>query len=99
MLWWKRRKKVDVEEDIPATFSERLADIESDHRRIRGEWEDALDRFERIMGRLNKRAQREQQVEEPPEPPAPAPRNGPVDPGFQREMAIRGRIRPGGMGV
>lgn len=41
------------------TVKARLEELESGHRRIKVEWEDVLDRMERMMGRLNKRAQRD----------------------------------------
>lgn len=40
------------------TLLNRIDDLESTVRRLKVEWEDVLDRLERIMGRLNKREQR-----------------------------------------
>jgi hypothetical protein len=63
-VFW-HRKSVQQSDDTLRTLKNSIEDLQSDVRRLRGEWEDALDRFERIMGRLNKRAQRDA-----PPPPA-----------------------------
>lgn len=73
-MWpWKR--------DSLGTVTRRLDDMESDLKRLRLEWNDVLDRLERIAGRLAKRAQRETPVLTGPEaggdhapPPPPASR-------------------------
>jgi hypothetical protein len=93
-MWPFSKNEPSKPKDIPATWRERLGDVESDLKRIRVEWEDTLDRFERIMGRLNKRAQRETAQEEAPATPAP-PARAPVP----DEVAIRRRMRPGGIEI
>lgn len=57
-MWW-RRKRVQESDDTLRTLSGRIDEMESSLRRVKVEWEDVLDRMERVMGRLNKRSQRE----------------------------------------
>ncbi len=45
-------------EDL-GTLSRRVEDLETDRKKLRIEWDDVLDRLERIAGRLAKRTQRE----------------------------------------
>jgi len=43
---------------------ERLENLERDAKRLRGEWDDAYDRLQKLVGRFSKRAQQIDQHEE-----------------------------------
>ncbi len=62
--------------DTVATLSRRVEALETDRKTLRIEWDDVLDRLERLAGRLAKRTQRESAVLTGPERQdgaAPAP--------------------------
>ena len=91
--WRSSEKRASTEDDRLATLSRRLDDAESKIRMLTGEWQDTLDRMERILGRLNKRAAR---AEAPA--PEPEPVNGHDHSEAERIVALRrSRVaRPGG---
>lgn len=95
MFW--HRKPAQVSEDTLRTVNGRIDDVEASLRRIKVEWEDVLDRFERMMGRLNKRAQRDRPAAEPE---APLNDRSPSPSGVLDVVAIRrsGGRGPGGLG-
>jgi len=75
-MWpWTRREPA---EDNLRT---RVADLEADHRRLRVEWQDILDRLLRMDERQRKRAERA----ETPEPP--------LDTRAARKAALRLRVQ------
>lgn len=88
MLWG--RKKVQESEDTQRTLERRIDEVESVLRRIKVEWEDVLDRLERMMGRLNKRAQRDATPEPANNTVTPSP--SPMDVVLRRRA---GHARPG----
>lgn len=51
----------------------RLDGLETAPKLLRTEWEDTLDRLNRIMGRLNARLKRAESDEQPPQGTTPAP--------------------------
>ncbi len=82
---WKRSSDADRF----ATLSGRVDDTESAIRKMRAEWQDVLDRMERILGRLNKRARRAAMpVEEESEASNDGEVAAPVS-DFDREMQLR----------
>lgn len=103
---WPFRRKTSIDgEDTLRTVRARLEDAEETVRKLRAEWVDVLDRFERIAGRITKRAQRDAEPEEEPAPPPVVrgtiiqPRtNGATDPKSASILARRHglRVRPGG---
>ena len=46
--------------DSPSTAARRLDDVESQVRMLKTEWLDTLDKLERLVGRVAKRAERDQ---------------------------------------
>lgn len=96
MFW--HRKPVQGSEDTLRTLNGRIDDLEAALRRIKVEWEDVLDRFERLMGRLNKRTQRDRPAAEPE---APVNDRSVVPQGYPDVVAIRrsGSRGPTGMGT
>jgi hypothetical protein len=79
-MWpWTRR---EPEQDDLRT---KVADLESDHRRIRAEWADILERLLRLDERNRKRAERAQ---------APDP---PQDTLAARKSLLRARMRDNGV--
>jgi hypothetical protein len=58
-MWpFSRGKKAAEVEDLPSTAARRLEDVESQVRMLKTEWLDALDRFDRLAGRITKREER-----------------------------------------
>jgi hypothetical protein len=59
-MWFRRKNRSD-DDDRLATLSRRLDDAESAIRSLKGEWIDTLERNERMLGRIVKRAARAQE--------------------------------------
>lgn len=87
MPFWRRKDGKEAEDRL-GTLSRRLDDVESKVRTIGLEWNDTIDRLERLVGRFTKRAQRALAAEEAPEPDRPSPRNGSGAPP-QDEVTLR----------
>lgn len=96
MPFW-RRNQASKGGDEAGTVAGRLADVEAGLRSLRVEWQDTVDRIERVLARLNKRAQRAEAAEPEPEPEVPAFRapNGATD---EVELRRRARVFPGRRG-
>lgn len=77
-FWWSRKETPETRDRL-GTLSARLDDVESSVRKLRVEWQDVVDRLERIMGRMNKRAARQAQAEAEAEAEVEAPPSHPVD--------------------
>jgi hypothetical protein len=60
MWFWNRH-------DDLRTLERRIDDLESAFRRLQAEWVDVYERFKRIAGRIDKRAERERDQEDAPE--------------------------------
>jgi len=79
-MWpWTRR------EPAMDDLRTRVADLESDNRRLRAEWKDILDRLLRLDERNRKRAERA----EAPDPPQDTP--------AARKALLRSRMRDNGL--
>jgi hypothetical protein len=78
-MWpWTRREP--VQDDLRT----RVADLESDNRRLRAEWKDILDRLLRLDERNRKRAERAEGLDPAQDTPA------------ARKAALRLRVRHNG---
>jgi len=92
MKWpWKR---VPVSQEPQPNALGRLDDLERRFRGLEQEWLDWLERGNRVLGRLAKRADREAApAPAPDDEPVRPPPNGTLDPVMLRRS---GRARPGG---
>lgn len=77
--------KLGMDGDRLGTLSRRLDDVESDLRRMKGEWLDTHDKLAKLAGRLRKRAERELEAAAAEEPTQEAPQES----DFEREIRIR----------
>lgn len=77
MAWWNRGGPAKD------NLRTRVADLESDHRRIRAEWSDILDRLLRLDDRHRKRQERAEAA-------APAPKQAATG-----KAALWARVRAG----
>jgi len=75
-----------IDEDRLGTLTRRLDDAESKVRTLTTEWLDTLDRIERILGRLTKRAQR---ADAPPDVASPQVNGETAEDPVQRIIRIR----------
>ena len=73
MRWPWSKSETQETRDRLGTLSSRVDDLESTARKLRVEWHDVLDRLERVMGRLNKRAQRAAEAADVEEAAPPNP--------------------------
>jgi len=92
-VFW-HRTKVQGSDDTLATLKKSIEDTEARFRRLEGEWLDTLERINRALGRLAKRAQRAEEPE-PGSPEALPLHTASVD---HDPVLLRrsGRTRPGG---
>ncbi len=78
---------------------ERLENLERDAKRLRGEWDDAYDRLQKLVGRFTKRAQQIEQHEEQAQTEAATPtgsqtESSHLDPMSRRILERRAKMFP-----